>query len=132
MEFVLNRTSGVATYQQLVQQVEQALRLEWLVPGDRLPTAKEVVAQLGINPNTVHKAYRELERAGLVEVRPGQGTFVRRRIGGSVAAQHPALRTDLDRWMASARDAGLDDRDIYALVDASLRAALSSSQDGVA
>ena len=70
IEFQLDETSGVATYLQLVQQVHQALRMGMLEPGDRLPTAQQVVAQLAINPNTVHKAYRELEREGLVRARP--------------------------------------------------------------
>ena len=78
IEFQLDETSGVATYLQLVQQVHQALRLGMLEPGDRLPTAQQVVAQLAINPNTVLKAYRELEREGLVRARPGLGTFVTR------------------------------------------------------
>ena len=78
IEFQLDETSGVATYLQLVQQVHQALRMGMLEPGDRLPTAQQVVAQLAINPNTVHKAYRELEREGLVRARPGLGTFVTR------------------------------------------------------
>ena len=75
IEFQLDPTSGVATYLQLVQQVHQALQLGLLEPGDQLPTAQQVVGKLAINPNTVLKAYRELEREGLAEGRPGQGTF---------------------------------------------------------
>ena len=74
IEFELDQRSGLPTYLQLVQQVRHALRLGLLQPGDQLPTAKEVVAKLAINPNTVLKAYRELERDGLVAARPGQGT----------------------------------------------------------
>src|SRR5947208_14427579 len=76
IEFYLDPTSGVATYVQLVQQVHQALRLGLLEPGDRLPTAQQVVASLAINPNTVLKAYRDLEREGLLRARPGLGVFV--------------------------------------------------------
>ncbi len=83
IEFQLDETSGVATYLQLVQQVHQALRMGMLEPGDRLPTAQQVVAKLAINPNTVHKAYRELEREGLVRARPGLGTFVTRAPSGT-------------------------------------------------
>jgi len=72
--------SGIATYLQLVQQVRQALQLGLLEPGDQLPTAQQVVAQLAINPNTVLKAYRDLEREGLVRARPGQGTFISRSL----------------------------------------------------
>ena len=76
IEFHLDSRSGVSPYTQLVQQVRHALRLGMLREGDQLPTVKDVVARLAINPNTVMKAYRELEHAGLVAARPGVGTFV--------------------------------------------------------
>ncbi|GGS31027.1 GntR family transcriptional regulator [Actinokineospora fastidiosa] len=114
--FHLDRGSGVATYLQLVQQVKHALRLGTLEPGDRLPTAKEVVAELAINPNTVLKAYRELEREGLVTAKPGVGTFVQRSLGGASFAEHARLRKALNGWIADARAAGLDQGDVEALV----------------
>jgi len=120
--FYLDRGCGVATYLQLVQQVRHALRLGVLSPGDRLPTASEVVTQLGINPNTVFKAYRELEREGLVEARPGQGTFVRRTLGGGGTAAHGALRRELTRSVQAARKAGLDLEDIQAVFTSVLQA----------
>ena len=64
IEFHLDSRSGVSPYLQIVQQVRQALRLGLLREGDQLPTVKEVVGQLAINPNTVLKAYRELEHEG--------------------------------------------------------------------
>jgi GntR family transcriptional regulator len=118
IEFYLDRGSGVSTYLQLVHQVKQALRLGALRPGDQLPTAREVVESLAINPNTVLKAYRELEREGLVEGRPGQGTFVRRGVGGAGLAEHTRLRRDLEQWVRQARAAGLDRDDVHALVTA--------------
>ncbi|NUW30849.1 GntR family transcriptional regulator [Nonomuraea sp. SMC257] len=115
IEFHLDRRSGVATYLQLVHQVKQALRLGTLRPGDRLPTAREVVEALAINPNTVLKAYRELEREGLVEGRPGLGTFVQRSLGGVRLADQAALRRELDEWVRRARRAGLDRDDMETL-----------------
>ncbi|MEU4832722.1 GntR family transcriptional regulator [Streptosporangium sp. NPDC023615] len=115
IEFHLDRGSGVSTYLQLVHQVRQALRLGALRPGDRLPTAREVVEALAINPNTVLKAYRELEREGLVTGRPGLGTFVQRSIGGARLAGHTALRRDLEEWVRRAHAAGLDRDDVEAL-----------------
>ncbi|MEU7135439.1 GntR family transcriptional regulator [Streptomyces sp. NPDC046261] len=120
VEFRIDRRSGVATYLQIVRQVEQALRLGLLGPGDKLPTAKEVVAATAINPNTVLKAYRELDRAGLVEARPGLGTFVRRSLARPGAAPDSPLRAELAAWMARARTAGLDREDVAALVAAVL------------
>ncbi|AQT70608.1 MULTISPECIES: GntR family transcriptional regulator [Streptomyces] len=114
IEYRIDRGSGVATYLQIVHQTKQALRLGLLEPGDRLPTAREVVEALAINPNTVLKAYRELEREGLVEGRRGLGTFVRRTLGEGRAADG-TLRTELAQWLARARQAGLEQDDITAL-----------------
>jgi GntR family transcriptional regulator len=115
IEFRLDRGSGVATYLQLVHQVKHALRLGTLQPGDQLPTAKDVVAQLAINPNTVLKAYRELEREGLVAAQPGLGTFVRQSLGGASQADSARLRRRLADWVRDAREAGLDQEDLVAL-----------------
>jgi len=118
VEYRIDRRSGVSTYLQIVQQTKQALRLGLLEPGDRLPTAREVVEATAINPNTVLKAYRELEREGLVEARRGLGTFVRRTLG-SAPAESP-LHGELSEWTARARAAGLDRDDVAALFAAVL------------
>jgi GntR family transcriptional regulator len=115
IEFYLDAKSGLPPYQQLVQQVRHAIRLGLLREGDRLPTLKEVVAQLTINANTVLKAYRELEHEGLVAARPGVGTFVTATLPGTSLAAHGPLRLELRRWLARARRAGLDDESIEAL-----------------
>lgn len=115
IEFHLDQHSGVAPYLQLAQQVKQALRLGLLEVGDQLPTVREVVGQIAINPNTVLKAYRELEREGLIESRPGQGTFVRRTLASASLASHAALRRSLIRWLRSAYEAGLDSESVLAL-----------------
>ncbi|MFF9165062.1 GntR family transcriptional regulator [Streptomyces longwoodensis] len=119
VDYRIDRHSGVATYVQIVQQTKQALRLGLLRPGDRLPTAREVVEATAINPNTVLKAYRELEREGLVEARRGLGTFVRRSLGATPADDSP-LRAGLGAWAAEAREAGLDREDVAALFAAVL------------
>ena len=122
IRFRLDTKSGVPTYLQLVQQVKQAIRLGILQPGDQLPTVKEVVGSLAINPNTVLKAYRELDLEGLAEGRRGQGTFV----SGVQPPQPPAdlkgVRSGLERWLATARSAGLDDESVVALLADTLRA----------
>jgi GntR family transcriptional regulator len=115
IEFHLDARSGVSPYLQLVHQVRHALRLGVLVVGDQLPTVKEVVAALAINPNTVSKAYRELEYEGLVEARQGVGTFVVKTLGESTLAAHGPLRDELVAWLDKAREAGLDDESIEAL-----------------
>jgi GntR family transcriptional regulator len=92
-----------------------------LCVGDQLPTVKEVVAALAINPNTVLKAYRELEREGLIEGRPGLGTFVRRTLAGPSPDAYLPLRRGLERWLREAREAGLDDEAILSLVAAAVR-----------
>jgi GntR family transcriptional regulator len=122
--FRLSSTSGLPTYLQLAQQVRQALRLGALQRGEQLPTVKEVVGTLAINPNTVLKAYRVLEYEGLVQGRPGQGTFVMRSLQGSPSPKHAALRRALERWVRDALDAGLDPDALDAMFDASLRVVL--------
>ena len=123
IEFHLEARSGVAPYLQIVQQVRQALRLGLLRQGDQLPKVKDVVAGLAINPNTVLKAYRELEYEGLVAARPGVGTFVTGTRDGGPLAAHGPLRRDLQRWLAKARRAGLDDESIEALFASTFRSA---------
>lgn len=120
IEFRIDRRSGTATYQQIVDQAKHALRLGLLRPGDRLPTAKEVVAATAINPNTVLKAYRELEREGLVEGRRGMGTFVSRSLAMPQTAADGPLRDELGDWVARAKQAGLAREDVEALVKATL------------
>ena len=89
IEFHLDSRSGVSPYLQIVQQVRQALRVGVLREGDQLPTVKEVVGQLAINPNTVLKAYRELEHEGLASARPGVGTFVAASPGRQLVSLYP-------------------------------------------
>lgn len=129
IEFRLDPTSGVSPYRQLVHQVRQALLLGLLDEGDQLPTVKEVVAMVAINPNTVLKAYRELEFEGLAEGRPGVGTFVTRSLTDSSLVAHATLRKDLTAWLAKARRAGLDDDSIAALFETTFRSGLN---EGVA
>jgi len=124
----LNSSSGVPPYLQLAQQIRQALLAGVLVPGDQLPTVKEVVGQLAVNPNTVFKSYRELEREGLVQGRPGAGTFVLRRPAGPPPGAHAKLTRSLGKWVASAREAGMDDASIEAMV----RSMLDATDEAIA
>ena len=121
IEFHLDGPSGVPPYLQLVQQVKQALRLGFLQPGDQLPTVREVVSHLAINPNTVFKAYRQLEMERLVSSRPGLGTFILRGLTDSSLASHEALRARLVAWLREATAAGLDEESIQALFVDALR-----------
>ncbi len=129
IEFHLDARSGVAPYRQLIHQVRNALRLGLLREGDQLPKVKDVVAGLAINPNTVLKAYRELEYEGLVAARPGIGTFVTGTLDGGPLAAHGPLRRDLQRWLGKARQAGLDDESIEALFASTFR---SVSEEDIA
>ena len=130
IEFYRDHSSGVPPYQQLVQQVRRALRLGLLEKGDQLPTVKEVVAALAINPNTVSKAYRELEHDGIVRVRPGAGTFVTRSLADETVVAHAPLRRELQRWMIKARRAGLEDESIEALIATTFRSAMVQEDVG--
>jgi DNA-binding transcriptional regulator YhcF (GntR family) len=121
IEFQLDATSGVATYLQLVQQVHQALQLGLLEPGDQLPTAQQVVAKLAINPNTVLKAYRDLEREGLVQPRPGQGTFIVGTLPRTDPLAQARFLKAMNAWLRDARTAGLTPDDIEAIYRTAFR-----------
>ena len=123
ISFRLDGRSVVPTYLQIVQQVRQAPRMGLLDVGDKLPTVREVVAATAVNPNTVLKAYRDLERAGLVEPRAGHGTFVVRRPPGPPPGTQSRLARSLARWVRTAREAGLDDESIESLLRITLQAA---------
>jgi GntR family transcriptional regulator len=120
IDFHLDTHSGVAPYLQIVGQVRQALLLGLLAEGDKLPTVKEVVARIAINPNTVSKAYRELEHQGLVAAKTGVGTFIIRSLGEASLAQHGPLQDELRAWLAKARIAGLTEPGIEALISNTL------------
>jgi GntR family transcriptional regulator len=123
ISFRVDGHSVVPPYLQIVQQVRQALRMGLLDVGDQLPTVREVVSATAINPNTVLKAYRDLEREGLVAARAGHGTFVLKRPPGPPPGTHTRLGHSLAHWVREARDAGLDDESIESLLRVTLRAA---------
>jgi GntR family transcriptional regulator len=121
VEFRLDPASGVPTFLQLVHQVEHALRLGYLKPGDQLPKVRDVVASLAINPNTVLKAYRDLGLKGLTAGRPGQGTFIQATLSQVALPELTVLRRSLTRWLTAADGAGLDQDGIVALFTSELR-----------
>ena len=123
ISFRVDGRSGVPPYLQIVRQVRQALRMGILDVGDQLPSVREVVAAVAVNPNTVLKAYRDLEREGLVEARAGQGTFVRALPPGPPPGTHSRLGRSLARWVREAREAGSDEESMESLLRVTLRAA---------
>lgn len=129
IEFHLDTRSGVAPYLQLIQQVRQALRLGLLREGDQLPTVKEVSGALAINPNTVLKAYRELEYEGLAAAKPGVGTFVTKTLSDGSIAAHRQLSRELQLWYRKARAAGLDGESIDGIYQQTMRSALLGVED---
>ena len=118
ISFRLDPRTGVAPYRQLVDQVRQAVSLGLLRSGDRLPSVREVVTQITINPNTVHRAYRDLEHEGVVEGRPGLGTFVVASSSQLASEDREKLISGLRDWVDRARLVGLDAEGIAALVAA--------------
>jgi GntR family transcriptional regulator len=129
ISFRVDGRSVVPPYLQIVQQVRQALRMGLLDKGDRLPAVREVVAATAVNPNTVLKAYRDLEREGLVEARPGHGTFVLKRPPGPPPGTVARLGRSLAQWVRQAREAGLDDESIESLLRVTLHAAADEGEE---
>jgi GntR family transcriptional regulator len=128
ISFRVDSRSVIPPYLQIVQQVRQALRMGLLDAGDKLPAVREVVAATAVNPNTVLKAYRDLEREGLIEARPGHGTFVLKRPPGPPPGTHSRLGRSLARWVRQAREAGLDDESIESLLRVTLQAAAEEEE----
>jgi GntR family transcriptional regulator len=116
--FRLDGSSGVPPYLQLVHQVRQALLLGYLQEGDRLPTVKDVAADLVINPNTVVKAYRQLEHERIAGGRPGQGTFITATSAPVAPEAQEGLRASLEAWLRAAAEAGMNDDAVTALIAA--------------
>lgn len=117
----MDTTSSLTPYLQLVQQITHAVRFGQLTVGDRLPTVRDVAAQLAINPNTVLKAYRHLEVQGLLASRPGTGVFVAKELRGPSPQDQAALRRALLRWLAQAKEAGLEAEGVQALFADTIR-----------
>jgi len=110
-------------YLQLVEQVRHAIELGALVPGDQLPGIRKVAEDLVMNPNTVAKAYREMQHAGLIVLRHGSGAFVAEPDSGSSTGNHRATqkgRTILHRTVGALRNLGLDDGVIRRLLESEL------------
>ncbi|HEY1821586.1 MAG TPA: GntR family transcriptional regulator [Trebonia sp.] len=114
--FQLDGSSGVPPYLQLVHQVRQSVLLGYLREGDRLPTVKELAGDLAINPNTVVKAYRQLEHEGLAGGRPGQGTFITATLASPPSDASETLRASLEQWFRDAEEAGLSEEAVTALI----------------
>lgn len=127
--FRLDPNSRVPPYLQLVVQVRAALLVGELRAGDRLPTVREVSAQVGLNSSTVLRAYRALAREGLTDGRRGIGTFITHSLGVASLEGYDHARNDLEHWIASVRQLGLDDDSIAALVERSLHADARSRTD---
>lgn len=121
IQFRIVTHSGVPPYLQLVHQVRQALQTGVLQEGDRLPTIREVLQMVTINPNTVAKAYRELESLGIVKGKAGVGTFITKPPAGPDPSVQRMLARELAEWVRKAKSAGLDDLTMAGLLDITLR-----------
>lgn len=125
--FFLNQSRGIPVYLQLVHQVKHALQLGYLKPGDQLPTVKQVVSSVVVNPNTVLKAYRILEAEGLVDIRPGSGTFLTGSEGGLNLGNLDQIQASLREWFQKAIQAGLDQSAIDAIFSRVMRECIEES-----
>jgi GntR family transcriptional regulator len=114
--------SGVPIYLQVIEQIKRSVAVGILQPGEQLPTVKQLALDLTINPNTVAKAYRDLERDGVIETAPGRGSFVR---GNGVAESTKAAASDLAREalesaVREAKSVGLNRTEVRNLAEAAL------------
>jgi GntR family transcriptional regulator len=119
MVFRLDPRSGVPLYLQLIEQVRHAIEIGALRTGDQLPGMRKLAEELVMNPNTVAKAYREMEHAGLIELRHGAGAFVAGGLGDSLPGIQKG-RVIARRAVAALRELGLDAGAIRRLVESEL------------
>jgi GntR family transcriptional regulator len=117
--FTVDPHSGVPIYLQLIAVVKRSVALGVLAPGEQLPTVKQLATTLTVNPNTVARSYRELERDGVIETSPGRGSFVRGN--GSGSASHKAVSdvaaAAIDGAVREAKSIGLTRADVAQLID---------------
>jgi len=96
----LNPSSGVPLYLQLIEQVKHAIETGAIRAGEQLPSVRKMAEDLVINPNTVARAYRDLEREGIIELKHGSGAFIRESIVARARLMHKAqtvVQSALDR-----------------------------------
>lgn len=114
--------SGVPIYLQLIEQVKRSVALGILQAGEQLPTVKQLALDLTVNPNTVAKAYRDLERDGVIETAPGRGSFVRADGAeeSSRAAADDVARDAIERAVREAKSVGLRRSEVRNLLEQAL------------
>ena len=118
MEFTIQTAAGVPIYQQLTAQICAAIARGRLRPDERLPSVRELSQTLVVNPNTVARAYTELERQGTVYTRPGLGVFVSAaRTTLSKKARRERLQQAADQLLIEAVQIGCDSAEVLELVD---------------
>jgi GntR family transcriptional regulator len=110
--------SGVPVYKQVIETIATAVRLGELAEGDKLPSIRELSAQLGINPNTVAKVYRELELTGVIESKAGSGSFVlpQETKTLSPAEKTSLMRTLLDNLVSEARKYRISEQEVLSFI----------------
>ena len=128
MIFRINAHSGVPMYLQLIEQVRHAIESGALRPGEQLPAIRKVAEDMVMNPNTVAKAYREMEHAGLIVLRQGAGAFVADNQAAASARAVQRARAVVHRAVAALAEMGLDEGAIRRLVDSELADTLEESR----
>lgn len=119
--FHVRPESGEPIYQQLVRQITHAITTGAVKPGDRLPTVRDLAAELVVNPNTVARAYRELDQAGLVESGPRKGTFVKFAPPAMLLQERrKRLKPHIDALIAESRVLGFSAAELKAMIDKAL------------
>lgn len=122
MWFHIDASSGTPIYRQITDQIRQAIAGGTLRPGDRLPTVRDLAVELAVNPNTIAKAYQDLERDGIIETWRGRGTFVAASTAKVNEAERlPRLTPLVERLIAEAYLLGISDDELQHLLDEKLR-----------
>ncbi|HEY1728820.1 MAG TPA: GntR family transcriptional regulator [Candidatus Baltobacteraceae bacterium] len=118
--FTVDPRSGVPIYLQLIEQVKRGVALGTLASGEQLPTVKALALELTVNPNTVARAYRDLERDGVIETSPGRGSFVRNNGPASSEIRTDVAEPAVDNAIRTAKGLGLDSNEVRRLFERAL------------
>jgi len=115
--FMIDPRSKAPIYEQLKEQLRWQITMGFLAPGEALPSVRSLSSELGINPNTIQKAYREMEQEGLIDSRPGRGSFVTSAIDEQRRKQQQTQLSILEREIRRAKEMGISRNQLQYLAD---------------
>ena len=122
INFSLDPMNGTPIYRQIIQQIEYAILSGRMKPGDKLPTIRSLAVELKTNPNTIAKAYGEMEIRGILETQVGSGTYIsdKKQVIEDDSLNRK-IREVLGRFLQEMRDLGVENKDVIKLIESFIK-----------